>query len=184
MRATLHSGSIRWSVTVTLIVLLVVSGTVSTAARPPRDVEPVPENLFAPVRLTDEGPDATPSPKPTPRPTPKPTPRPAVPTVPTGTSAQSVALAKAYAQSVLGAQQFDCVEQLWAHESGWRWNALNRSSGAYGIPQALPGSKMQSAGSDWQTNPVTQVRWGLSYIGARYHDPCNAWLFFRQHGWY
>lgn len=92
--------------------------------------------------------------------------------------------AKAYAKGVVGSTQFACLEELWRHESGWRWNAQNSSSGAYGIPQALPGSKMRTAGSDWRTNPITQVRWGLGYISGRYGSSCKAWAFFRAHRWY
>ncbi|MEZ5098039.1 MAG: hypothetical protein R2731_19335 [Nocardioides sp.] len=69
-------------------------------------------------------------------------------------------------------------------ESGWRVNADNPYSSAYGIPQALPGSKMASAGPDWATNPVTQIRWGLGYIRDRYGSPCGAWSFKRSHNWY
>jgi len=79
--------------------------------------------------------------------------------------------------------QFGCLNNIWSRESGWRWNAAN-ASGAYGIPQALPGSKMASAGPDWQTNPATQIRWGLGYIKGRYGTPCNAWAFWQANGWY
>jgi hypothetical protein len=78
---------------------------------------------------------------------------------------------------------FGCLDNLWSRESGWRWNAQN-ASGAYGIPQALPGSKMASAGSDWQTNPATQVRWGLGYIKGRYGNPCGAWSYWQANGYY
>ena len=74
-----------------------------------------------------------------------------------------------------GGQQFDCLSSLWTKESGWRWNANNSSSGAYGIPQSLPGSKMASFGSDWATNPITQIKWGLQYISNSYGTPCSAW---------
>ncbi len=80
--------------------------------------------------------------------------------------------------------QFNCLESLWNRESGWRVNADNPSSSAYGIPQALPGSKMASAGSDWATNPATQIRWGLGYIKSRYGSPCGAWGHSQSHGWY
>ncbi|WP_243711336.1 cell envelope integrity protein TolA [Actinomadura sp. KC216] len=73
---------------------------------------------------------------------------------------------------------------LWNHESGWNERAENPSSGAYGIPQALPGSKMSSAGSDWRTSTPTQIAWGLGYIKARYKDPCGAWSFWQSHNWY
>ena len=72
---------------------------------------------------------------------------------------------------------------MWSRESGWRTNAAN-PSGAYGIPQALPGSKMSSAGPDWQTNAETQIKWGLGYIAARYDTPCGAWSFWQAHNYY
>ena len=80
--------------------------------------------------------------------------------------------------------QFDCLDSLYMSESGWRVNADNPSSSAYGIPQALPGEKMASAGADWATNPVTQIRWGLGYIQDRYGSPCGAWSFKQGAGWY
>jgi hypothetical protein len=73
---------------------------------------------------------------------------------------------------------------MWNHESHWNERADNPSSSAYGIPQSLPGSKMASAGPNWQTNSTTQIAWGLSYIKARYHDPCGAWSFWQSHHWY
>jgi hypothetical protein len=73
---------------------------------------------------------------------------------------------------------------MWNHESGWNEHASNPSSGAYGIPQALPGSKMSSAGPDWHNNAMTQIAWGLSYVGSRYGDPCKAWIFWQNHNWY
>ena len=80
--------------------------------------------------------------------------------------------------------QFGCLDSLWAKESGWNWKANNSSSGAYGIPQALPGSKMASMGSDWATNPVTQIKWGLQYISNRYGTPCGAWAKSQASNWY
>ncbi len=80
--------------------------------------------------------------------------------------------------------QFTCLDSLWTRESRWNYLAQNRSSGAYGIPQALPGSKMASVGSDWRTNPVTQIKWGLGYIKSRYGSPCSAWGHSQSHGWY
>jgi hypothetical protein len=73
---------------------------------------------------------------------------------------------------------------LWAGESGWSVTASNPSTGAFGIPQALPGSKMASAGPDWQTNAVTQIRWGLGYIKDTYGSPCAAWSHEQASGWY
>lgn len=80
--------------------------------------------------------------------------------------------------------EYSCLVKLWDRESNWRWNALNKSSGAYGIPQALPGSKMASAGDDWMSNPATQIRWGLGYIKNRYKTPCGALAHSDQHNWY
>ena len=71
--------------------------------------------------------------------------------------------------------QWGCLDNLWMGESGWRYTAENSSSGAYGIPQSLPGSKMATIASDWRTNPVTQIRWGLKYIKSSYGTPCGAW---------
>ena len=78
---------------------------------------------------------------------------------------------------------FGCLKDIWNRESGWRYDAEN-PSGAYGIPQALPGSKMSSAGADWQTNPATQIKWGLGYIKSIYGDPCKAWAFEEANGYY
>ena len=72
---------------------------------------------------------------------------------------------------------------LWSRESGWRTNAGN-PSGAYGIPQALPGSKMASAGADWRDSAATQITWGLNYIGGRHGSPCGAWKHFQARHWY
>jgi hypothetical protein len=83
-----------------------------------------------------------------------------------------------------GEDQFGCLVALWNKESGWNYQAHNRSSGAYGIPQSLPGSKMASAGADWQTNPATQIAWGLGYISGRYGSPCGAWGHSQSVGWY
>lgn len=83
-----------------------------------------------------------------------------------------------------GDDQFACLVALWNRESGWRVNAYNAGSGAYGIPQSLPGSKMASAGADWETNPATQITWGLGYISGRYGTPCGAWDHSNSVGWY
>lgn len=83
-----------------------------------------------------------------------------------------------------GDDQFACLVALWNRESGWRVNAYNPSSGAYGIPQSLPGNKMASAGDDWETNPATQITWGLGYIAGRYGTPCGAWDHSESRGWY
>ena len=107
---------------------------------------------------------------------------------PGGSSGTSAAAAKATAKAMLPsygwASHWSALEALWTRESGWRWNADNPSSSAYGIPQALPGSKMASAGSDWKTNPATQIRWGLGYIKSRYGNPTKANNFQRANNWY
>jgi hypothetical protein len=104
------------------------------------------------------------------------------PAVPSG-SAQQIAmgLLGSYGWS---SSQFSCLDSLWNEESGWNVYATNPSSGAYGIPQALPGSKMASAGPDWQTDAATQIRWGLTYIRSLYGSPCGAWAHEEADGWY
>jgi len=104
--------------------------------------------------------------------------------------APDISYAQNYAYSYMGEnygwgkEQHECLIYLWEKESGWRYNAENKSSGAYGIPQSLPASKMSSAGLDWKTNPETQIKWGLGYIKDRYNDPCGAWTAFKNKGWY
>ena len=99
------------------------------------------------------------------------------------TGAQQIAAAQVAARG-WGAGESSCLVSLWQRESGWRVNAYNASSGAYGIPQSLPGSKMASAGDDWQTNPATQISWGLGYIASRYGTPCGAWAHSEANNWY
>lgn len=105
--------------------------------------------------------------------------------IPSGNSPSD---AKAIAKQMLAnrgwGDQFSCLNNIYTRESGWRVHAENSSSGAYGIPQALPGSKMGSAGNDWQDSAATQIRWGLNYIGSRYGDPCGAWNFWQNNGYY
>ncbi|MGX5697641.1 aggregation-promoting factor C-terminal-like domain-containing protein [Agromyces soli] len=108
--------------------------------------------------------------------------RPAAPANPS--EAQAIARELMASMYGWGDDQFGCLVELWNHESGWRTNAGNQSSGAYGIPQALPGSKMAAYGDDWETNPATQIKWGLSYISGRYGTPCGAWDSFNAQGWY
>jgi hypothetical protein len=100
----------------------------------------------------------------------------------TPTSASS---AKAIAHKMIpDAAQFNAFSNIVEHESGWNPSATNASSGAYGLVQALPGSKMASAGSDWKTNPKTQIKWGLDYMNERYGSPAGAWNFWQANGWY
>lgn len=89
-----------------------------------------------------------------------------------------------YALAQLGPEQYACLDAIVMHESRWRVDARNPASGAYGIPQALPPEKMASAGADWRTNPVTQVRWMLGYLHGRYGTACAGWAFWQSHRWY
>ena len=81
-------------------------------------------------------------------------------------------------------EQWNCLRNLWIKESGWSTRSSNSSGTAWGIPQALPGSKMAKFGSDWRTNPATQIKWGLHYIDNRYGSPCSAWSHWQNHNWY
>ena len=104
-------------------------------------------------------------------------------------SSNSVSVLQSYAHNLVintygwSEEDYNSLVLLWNAESGWRVTAKN-SLGAYGIPQSYPGSKMASAGSDWETNGETQIRWGLSYISGRYGTPSAAWSFFQQKGHY
>jgi hypothetical protein len=98
--------------------------------------------------------------------------------------------AKKVARSILmdeygfSEKQYKCLNQLWTQESNWNYKSRNKSSGAHGIPQALPASKMNVVSTDWRTNPVTQIRWGLRYISIRYETPCKAWAKHKRSNWY
>jgi uncharacterized protein YabE (DUF348 family) len=144
---------------------------------PPRRIVPVPRPAPKPV------------PKPVPKPAPKPVPPPSPPPITTiitvtPGSAQALASQMLAQWGWSPQQQWSCLQVMWANESGWRVDALNPWSGAYGIPQAFPGSRMAAAGSDWRTNPRTQIAWGLNYIQGRYGTPCVAWSFWQAHHWY
>jgi len=80
--------------------------------------------------------------------------------------------------------QYACLERLWTEESNWRYKAHNKRSGAHGIAQALPANKMDVVATDWRTNPVTQIRWGLRYISIRYETPCKALSKHKRSNWY
>ncbi|CAL9546691.1 transglycosylase SLT domain-containing protein [Streptomyces sp. enrichment culture] len=99
-------------------------------------------------------------------------------------SSYSVAEVQAMARQMIPGDQFTCFSNIVDHESSWNYQAQNPSSGAYGLVQALPGSKMASAGADWQTNPATQIKWGLNYMNERYGSPCGAWSFWQANHWY
>jgi len=98
--------------------------------------------------------------------------------------------AKKVAKSILideygfNERQYNCLNQLWTQESNWNYKSRNKVSGAHGIPQALPASKMNVVSTDWRTNPVTQIRWGLRYISIRYETPCKAWAKHKRSNWY
>lgn len=100
-----------------------------------------------------------------------------------GAEPKSIARAMVAARG-WGEEQFACLDRLWTKESNWNPSAQNRSSGAYGIPQSLPGSKMGTVAADWRTNPATQITWGLNYIEGRYGNPCGAWAHSQAVNWY
>ncbi|MCP3820704.1 lytic transglycosylase domain-containing protein [Streptomyces sp. A3M-1-3] len=99
-------------------------------------------------------------------------------------SSYTVEQVKAIARQMVPADQFQCFSNIVNHESTWNYRAENPSSGAYGLVQALPASKMASAGADWRTNPATQIKWGLNYMDSRYGSPCGAWSFWQANNWY
>ena len=99
-------------------------------------------------------------------------------------SSYTVAQIQSMAASMVPSGQFQCFSNIVDHESSWNYHAVNASSGAYGLFQALPASKMSSAGSDWQTNPATQIKWGLQYMDGRYGSPCEAWTFWQANHYY
>ncbi|MEU6972292.1 transglycosylase SLT domain-containing protein [Kitasatospora aureofaciens] len=91
---------------------------------------------------------------------------------------------QAVAARIVPANQLASFSQIVSHESGWNVTATNPSSGSYGLGQALPASKMASAGADWKTNPATQIKWALDYMNTRYGSPNAAWAFWQNHHWY
>ncbi|EST32147.1 hypothetical protein M878_15410 [Streptomyces roseochromogenus subsp. oscitans DS 12.976] len=99
-------------------------------------------------------------------------------------SSYTVEQVQAIARQIVPAGQFQCFSNIVDHESTWNYQAVNASSGAYGLVQALPGGKMASAGADWRTNPATQIKWGLSYMNERYGSPCDAWTYWQANGNY
>lgn len=171
--------------------------TASTDAQAPSDPQETVRNLrFTPIQIEtmdlrpiidhEETPEPTRPVVEVKQPKPNPSVRPyKAPTSPVIKSSVSGATkAKRYALSVLGARQFSCIDAIWSRESRWRYWAHNRYSGAYGIPQALPGRKMSKFGSDWRTNPITQVKWGINYVNVRYGSACGAWRFWQGNHWY
>ena len=102
----------------------------------------------------------------------------------TSIGAKKVAKSIMFTEYAWGADQFTCLNRLWTKESHWNYRSHNKRSGAHGIPQALPATRMDSISTDWRTNPVTQIRWGLRYIEARYTSPCGAWAKFKRSRYY
>ncbi|GHJ50272.1 hypothetical protein Cs7R123_76140 [Catellatospora sp. TT07R-123] len=165
---------------------------------PTPSAEPTPTATPSlPPRVPQTAPAATLAASAKPKPNPKPTathgtPKPAAPKPPAVATPTSC---KAYSGNQLTAckllptfgfaySQMPPLVKLWTHESGWNARAENKGSGAYGIPQALPGSKMAKFGGDWKTNPATQIKWGLDYIKNRYKTPAGAWSHFQNNSWY
>ncbi|MER6569395.1 lytic transglycosylase domain-containing protein [Streptomyces sp. NPDC001093] len=99
-------------------------------------------------------------------------------------SSYTVAQIQAMARQMVASDQYQCFSNIVDHESSWNYQATNASSGAYGLFQALPAGKYASAGADWQTNPATQIKWGLNYMDSRYGSPCQAWSFWAANHWY
>ena len=99
-------------------------------------------------------------------------------------SSYTVGQIQAMARQMVPSGQFQCFSNIVDHESSWNYKAVNPSSGAYGLFQALPAGKYASAGADWQTNPATQIKWGLNYMDSRYGSPCDAWAFWQNNHWY
>ena len=98
--------------------------------------------------------------------------------------ARSVAKEMAKQSYGWGEKQFKCLDTLWTKESNWNYKSRNKRTGAHGIPQALPATKMEIIGTDWRTNPVTQITWGLHYIDVRYDNPCKALSKFKRSRYY
>jgi resuscitation-promoting factor RpfB len=155
-----------------MILMASASRTMSLVSTPKLATRPTPAASAPPGTAALPGTPGTPTPAPV---VAAPPPNPG--------TAQSIAYNMLSSFGWSPQSQFGCLDNVWSRESGWRYNAEN-ASGAYGIPQALPGSKMASAGSDWLTNPATQIRWGLGYIQGRYGTPCGAWAFWQGNGWY
>jgi hypothetical protein len=99
-------------------------------------------------------------------------------------SSYTIAQVQAIARQIVPSGQFQCFSNIVDHESSWNYQAVNASSGAFGLVQALPAGKMASAGADWRTNPATQIKWGLSYMNERYGSPCDAWSYWQANGNY
>ena len=140
---------------------------------------PTASQQTAPLWAGNSVPVTPPIPTPTPTPVPTPTPKP----TPVPTMKDTVWNARTYVKNRVGAKGYDCINAVWTTESKWNPTAGN-PNGAYGIPQAYPGSKMAAFGSNWKYSPLTQVKWGLWYVNSRYGSACAAYDFWNAHGWY
>ncbi|MFF7634897.1 transglycosylase SLT domain-containing protein [Kitasatospora sp. NPDC008050] len=149
-----------------------------TGEAPPQQEQPQPEQQVEQQPAPAEQPAPAPAPAAQPAPAPAPAPQ---PVVATDTSPSGI---RALAQSMVPANQWASFANIVSHESSWNFQATNPSSGSYGLGQALPASKMASAGSDWRSNPVTQIKWTLNYMNERYGSPNAAWSFWQSHHWY
>jgi hypothetical protein len=159
------------------------SGSPSASPVSPAPASPAPSSAApSPTALP-----ATPAPAPTttaPSPKKTTTIRPAVPAGCASYAGNQLTACQLLPSFGFATSEMAALVPMWNHESGWDATAENPGSGAYGIPQALPGSKMSTAGSDWRTNPATQIRWGLGYIKSVYGSPSAAWSFWQNNGWY
>jgi hypothetical protein len=191
--------------TACVMLLDAVVVVVPQALAAPRATEAVPARPFGAAAALYADPSADPSaeatfgmsmgevpapgtsPSPTAAPptaTPIPTKAPVAKVAPKPKYRDTVANARLYVKSRIGTTQYNCINILWYHESRWSWRASNPNSGAYGIPQAVPGSKMAVYGANWRTSPLTQVKWGIWYVNNRYGSACGAYAFWKAHGWY
>ena len=149
---------------------------VAAATTPTPEPTPTP----TPTPTLEPTPTPTPTPTATPTATPTPTPKPKVTPAP---YRDTVWNARTYVKNRIGARQYDCINVIWTHESKWNPRA-GSPTGAYGIPQAFPGTKMAAFGSNWRTSPLTQVKWGLWYVEDRYGTACEALSLWQGRGWY
>lgn len=152
----------------------VASESTTNTATAKTQIATTPQATAAPQTAQSEGANTAPAPTASPA-------NPTIITTPGSAQAEAARQMQAYGW---GADQLTCLVSLWEKESNWNFKAENPSSGAYGIPQSLPGNKMASAGADWRTNPATQIKWGLGYIKERYKTPCGAWGHSVAVGWY
>ncbi|MFE0465244.1 transglycosylase SLT domain-containing protein [Kitasatospora sp. NPDC058965] len=145
--------------------------------------QPAAAQPQAPQQAPAPQPAAQPAPQQNDQPASRSEDRPALAAAPVATDTSPSGV-RALAQSMVPAGQWNSFANIVSHESSWNLTATNPSSGSYGLGQALPASKMASAGSDWRTNPVTQIKWTLNYMNERYGSPNAAWVFWQNHHWY